>query len=175
MADPGILLADVRVVVTEVNVADHARKQIRDAAVAALTTDLVPGTVLGIYPGRVHPFEDGDLPAISVFTAAEQVDPSLNVMGGGGQFRRLELLLEIRAKVGTTASPDLLSVLDNIALEAERSLEGSATLSGLLQDLEVERTGTELVGEDTEKPVGLMTIQWTALYRVDPADPAVIA
>ena len=170
---PGLTIADVRVVVTEENVADHARTQIRTAASAALTAALVPGTVRGVHPGRVHPFQAEDLPAVSVFTRGEAVR-DLDVMGGGAHHRELELVVEIRAKADSEATPDLLTVLDTVALEAERALYGDATLNGLLKELDVVTTTTELEGEGTEKPVGLETVVWRCVYRCDPADPSTL-
>lgn len=175
MADPKFLVHDVRVVVTEETMADHIRKQVRDAAVAALTTALVPGVVRGVYPGRVHPLEDTSLPAVMVYTGAEAVDRTRDVLDRSGQWRELELVVEIQAKAASTASPSLLAILDNVALEAEKVLHGDATLAGLLKELDVATTATVLEGENTEQPVGTMTITWGAVYRCNPADPSVLA
>jgi len=145
--------------------------------VAALE-GLIPLTVSGVYPGRVHPFKTEDLPALSVFTANEVPVRERDVMDGGPadpeQWRALELLVEVRVKVASTASPDLLSALDVVALEVERAIEEDATLAGLLKELDLASTVQESEGENSEAPVGVLMMTWAAVYRCNPADPATI-
>lgn len=144
--------------------ADHARKQIRDAVATAITSLTTTGA--NVYKSRVYPHDT--LPCLSVYTLNERVVQDLTV--GSKQHRVMPLVIEARVKQNDTLDEEL----DKIAAEIETAITTNAPLLALLKGLELSTTDIELVGGEEEKPCGLMTLVFDVEYRVNETDPTVI-
>ena len=140
----------------------HVRRQIREAAAAAVTGLTTTGS--RVFQSRIHPLRDADLPCLLISTDDEQIDASNAVMGG-----ELERELTLTVRGVAKANADLDDTLDGIAEQVEPVLNG-ATLSGkakkcLLASIRVE------MDETLEKPVGTITLEYRVTYFTTPAAP----
>lgn len=104
---------------------DHIRKQIRDAAVAALTGLATTGA--NVFSGRISPLRESERPALIVFLTGDDADFDAQV-AGLTEARTGQLRIEGVAQANDT----ILDVLDQIALEAEAAICGNAALLALL-------------------------------------------
>ncbi len=140
----------------------HVRRQIREAAAAALTGLATTGS--RVFQSRIHTLRDPDLPCLLISTDDEQIDAENAVMGGE-LTRELTLVVKGVAKTATT----LDDTLDGIAEQVEPVLNG-ATLGNLVKRCTLERIGVEM--DDTlEKPAGVITLTYRTLYFTSPAAP----
>jgi hypothetical protein len=140
----------------------HVRRQIREAAAAALTGLATTGS--RVFQSRINTLRDPDLPCLRISTDDEQIDAENAVMGGE-LTRELTLVVKGVAKTATT----LDDTLDGIAEQVEPVLNG-ASLGGLVKRCTLERIGVEM--DDTlEKPAGVITLQYRTLYFTSPAAP----
>jgi len=139
----------------------HARQQIRDQMITTLTGLTTTGSAVN--NSRVY--DHAVLPCISVYTLSEEVEESLE--SAGKQFRSLSVMVEIRAK----AADNLEDTLDTISSEVETAIfaNGDQTLSGKCKFFDFEGSDIELSG-DAERPFGLMTMRFVAMYRVNRSD-----
>jgi hypothetical protein len=137
----------------------HVRQQIRDQ----LKTTLLGLTTTGsnVYDSRVY--DHDTLPSLAIYTLSEE----LGEESGNKQLRMLNVMVEARAK----ATTNLDNTLDTIGAEVEAAIfaSGDTTLNGKCKDFDYEGVDIELSG-DAEKPVGLMSMRFVALYRVDKSD-----
>ena len=145
---------------------DHVRKQIRDQAVTDLTGLTTTGA--NVFPGRLYPIQDSELPGLLVYTN-DEVSEIDNMTRPRGLERSLELIVEGLA-AGTTTVED---TLDTIAKEVEAAL-GNSTLGGLVKDLFLIGSVVEVSGEG-KKQTGAIKMTWNAFYRTieNAADAAV--
>lgn len=144
----------------------HARAQIRQALVTRLTG--LGSTGARVSANRVHVFESLDLPALRVY--AESEDKQDELMGGRQQ-RRVTFTIEALAKQNSA----LEDTLDQIALEVETAIAIDQTLGGLCKGgLRYDGIGDFRIDDDTDQPVGVWPLRFTAEYDVDAANPAVI-
>ena len=142
--------------------ADHIRKQIRDAAATALTGLTTTGS--NVFPSRNHRTRPGDLPGLLIYTKDEDSAPD-NFVRPRDLSRELELIVVGRAKDNAT----LDDTLDLICAEVEAAI-GNSTLSSLVKDLILETTVIEFDGDgDAEHGDAVMT--WRAQYRTAENDP----
>ena len=147
----------------------HVRTQIRNAVIAALVG--LPTTGNRIYPGRTLPLDldRAGGPALLVFAGDE---PEVEVVGFGvPRMEQHTLLLHVRglAKAGI----NLEDVLDQIALEVQPAIGGSAALQGALAkgcDLVAVQAGED---ETLEQPVGMITLTWRCQYYIYADNPSV--
>jgi hypothetical protein len=138
--------------------ADHCRKQIRDALVLGLAGMT---TVNSIHTGRVHPIEEGDLPALLIFTNEEAVE-DLNKAKDGK--RTLTVTIEAHSQ-----GDDVVDQLDAIAAEVEPLATGAA-VPVWVKEVELTSTMVELSG-DAVYPAGLIRLDFAYLYHANPAAP----
>jgi len=103
-------------------VAYHARKQIRDLAVAALTN--LATTQDRVYSGRARPLTPAQMPALMIYAIDEH--SVLDAKGKPATLLRT-LTLAIEGKAGGSDSALLDDTLDQIADEVEAVL-GAGTL-----------------------------------------------
>jgi hypothetical protein len=137
--------------------ADHCRKQIRDALVAGSAS---LSTVLTVHAGRVVALDPADLPALLVFTNEETVE---KVNRDGDQTRILVVTVEAHVQ-GT----GVVDTLDAIAAEAEPLI--FANLPAWVKDADLISTSTELTGEAVQ-PAGIVRLEYTVKYHVNRAAP----
>lgn len=135
------------------------------------------GTLTGVNvsAGRVNPEVVPDLPAVNVVTGDEEVDPDQQATGyppsPPGKWvdeRSCEYEIECRATV--LAGGALDDAVDALVLQVETALNANRDLSGAATDWSYQGSTSESTG-DLEQPVGLRTLLYRAIYRVDARDP----
>ncbi len=137
--------------------ADHVRKQIRDAVVVQLTGLTTTGAK--VFPSRVYSLEAASVPALLVYTNSESASVVSLAPSGRDMGRTLEIVIEAVAK----ANSGLDDALDTIITEVEIALGDDITLGGLLKDLQLTAIDVSLSG-DAQKPTGSARMTWTAEY-----------
>lgn len=143
----------------------HVRQTIRDKIKILLTGLTTTGST--VYASRVY--DHKTLPALAIYALDEQSSDDLDnvTFTSTNQHRLLNIAIEARAKA--TSSVD--ATLDTISAEIETALfaGGDTTLDGTCKYFEYKGLEVELSGEQ-EQPSGLMTMRFSALYRVDVTD-----
>lgn len=142
----------------------HERQLIREAAVAALLgtePDYNTAARDRVFETRVVPFNRKKLPAISVYSLSESVDPE-SAKSAPRELKR-SLTLAIEAAVIATESMNLDDALDEISLEIEIALHRDDSLGGKVSDLVLSGTELDVVG-DGENPVGVARLSYSATY-----------
>jgi len=142
----------------------HARELIRKAVASAVTGLATTGT--SVFTNRLYPYNDDDLPNLSVYAA--QSPETVEDEGTMGSYQLRVLPVEIVARAKTTA--ELEDTLDDICAEVETALVGSAAVDALVKSLRLISTEIEM-DNDGEKPVGAARMEWEVIYRVDGAAP----
>ena len=141
---------------------DHVRKQIRKAAIAALTDLATTGS--RIYPGRVYPLAKAQLPGLLVFTPAEQ---------SGREDSATDSMRDVNLTVTglVRISENIEDELDDIALEVEQALDALG-LAGIAKIYHgIQSTLTELSGEDVDQPHGAIALEFLYTYRTRTGSP----
>jgi len=141
----------------------HVRQLIRDKIKSLLTGLTTTGS--RVYTSRVYNHKA--LPALAIYTHDEQSSDDLEnvTFGETTQHRLLNIVVEARAK----ATANLDKTLDTISAEVETALFADTTLGDKCKYFEFNGLEVELSGE-SDQPVGLMTMRFSALYRVDKTD-----
>lgn len=134
--------------------ADHVRKQLREAVAAAVTGLTTTGA--RVFQSRVYPIQAAELPGLSVYTESETAEES--TVEPDPTVRRV---VELRVDGYASAVADLDDVLDQIAKEVETALAPGVSVSG--QSVELVYTGCQ-IDQDAEaaRPHGLVSLQFTA-------------
>lgn len=141
----------------------HARQKIRDQAVTELTGLATTGS--RVYPSRIYPLQEAELPALLVYAHEEESEPfNLDLDG-----RILERSLTLTVTGVAQATSGIEDTLDQIAAEVEAAL-GLSMLNGLAADLYLAGTRLELSGEG-DQPTGSIHLDWRVLYRTMEKDP----
>ena len=99
----------------------HAHTQIRDAAVLALTG--LTSTGARVYPNRMFPLADANLPGLRVFLNDESVSTD-TIHSPPVQTRNVQLVVECCAKEST----DLDEACDTMQDEVETAIAGGITV-----------------------------------------------
>jgi hypothetical protein len=141
--------------------ADHVRKQIRDAAATVLGN--LTTTSTRVYPSRVHELQDNELPGLRLYTQNEDIEP---MTMGPSLMRNLELVVEACVKKSDTYDDDM----DLVCKEVEVALAAAATLSGKCKDVILRRTEIEF-DDKGEKPVGVARMTFNVVYMTTRAAP----
>ena len=138
--------------------AAHVRKQIRDAAVTALTGLATTGA--RVFASRVYPLQDDDLPALRVDTNNEDVD-SESIIANRVLDRELQVLVQACVKQNATYN----DTIDQIIQEVEVALSTLAaqTMAGA-KSVQLQRIEVVLAGE-AEKPVAVATMLFAVPYH----------
>ena len=146
----------------------HVREQIRDAVVNAVTyLDL---TARRVFRTRVYPMDSESLPGICVYTQSETSSPA--TIGGLTSVSTYLRVMLVNIEVYAKASVDLDNTLDDIAVEIETAMATDATLDGLVEDTVLSGTEIDIMGGDSEQPVGVMRLTYNVTYRTTLADPS---
>lgn len=135
--------------------ADHVRKQIRDAAAAALN-NLATSTT-HVFESRTHELQGGDLPGLRIYTNEERIaTESLGV----GRIREhsLDLVVECCSKKASGMDDELDAMIKEVmvALDANQGIGGA-------KYVEPRRVEIDMDGE-SEKEVGVARITFEVLY-----------
>lgn len=133
---------------------NHVRRQIRDAAVAALTGLATTGA--RVYPSRVYPMQDANLPGLRVYMQEDAPSGEETL----GVDRLAEFTAMLVVEICVKATTDLEDLLDQIALEVQIALYAPAAMGVAAKRMGPPTWSSELGGQ-AEKPVavGTMTIE----------------
>lgn len=130
----------------------HARQQLRDAVVTAVTGLALTGS--RVYTARVYPAQDSELPHLEVNT----VDESASDVLLDGSIER-QVTLEITARARATAA--LANTLDAIAEQVETTLGASINVNG--KDVDLAYTGASIqFSGDADQPIGTASLTYRA-------------
>jgi hypothetical protein len=141
----------------------HARQQIRDAVVTAVTGLATTGS--NVFRTRIHPLDQQSLPALLVYTLEEASEA--DAMGASRSLLR-SLRVAIDAVVQQVT--DLDDLLDDIAAEVETAVDSNAALNGLVRDITLDSSSITKSGEGEQSALGLRLV-FTALYRTRRSAP----
>jgi hypothetical protein len=143
----------------------HARKQIRDAFVAALTG--LPTAGARVEASRVFPVASPFLPTILIYTIEETSQAS-----GMDRPQPLQRLLTVAVECAAEAA-DVDDVLDAMAAEIETAIGADETLGGLVLDVTLLRTQIGLESPGRARS-GRARLDFGVLYRTRSANPHTI-
>jgi hypothetical protein len=142
--------------------ADHPRKLIRAAAVAALIgTAPNYATAAGarVFPTRMIPYKANELPAIAVYTLTETVDPKSRASAPQELARTAELAIEGALEAKQTVDDDL----DSLAFDIENAIEADDTLSGTVSWVWLKTTELSVL-ERGDQRIGVVRLVFEAAY-----------
>ena len=140
----------------------HVRKQLRDAAIAAMKAG-VPALANRVDKVRGYSRNLDRLPSAEVSTPGEQTS---GVTSDGVLDRNIELLIT----VFVSGSDDVEDQCDALAVGIEKSLYGSSDVMGMVKELAPESMSFEMQGE-AEKRVARMQMSWAAVVQTFENDP----
>jgi len=134
--------------------ANHLRRQIRDAAVSALSGLTTSGT--RVFENRVYDLQDTDLPGLRIYTNNEDVE--IASLGISRLLERsLELVVECCAKSTTfDDTVDLMIQEVEVAIAANQGMGGA-------KYVQLKRIEIEMAGEG-EKPIGVARMTFEVPY-----------
>jgi len=144
----------------------HVRRQIRDAVHSLVSGG---GTSLGanVFNSRIELYANSELPAGAVYTRRDETDPELVQISGVVE-RTLLLSIEVRAK----AASGMENELDLADAEIQALIMADATIGALAFD--TSHLATEIEFDNaSEQKVGVATIDYRVLYRIDEKDATV--
>ncbi len=144
----------------------HARDQIRDAVLAAVTG--LTTTKKNAFASRVHPMNDNEMPCLLVFTRSETSNPATF-----GTARRIERRLQVMVEGYVKMAAGYDDRLDKISTEIEKAIYNNTSLKALVEDIFLADTEIKLTGE-AEKPVAVVSMNFAALYYTPENDPETI-
>lgn len=123
---------------------------------------------------RVHPSRPttgrplATLPALCIYTTAEEAIPELATYDGSVRKEARELTLVIEGYAEDTDGLD--DTLDDIAAEVEAAMAGDESINSLAEESSFRETEIEFDAE-AEAPHGIVRLTYGVLYRVNPEDP----
>ncbi|MCU0806309.1 MAG: hypothetical protein MUF79_14660 [Burkholderiales bacterium] len=147
--------------------ADHVRRQLREAVATAVTGLTTTGS--SVFQSRIWPVQSSELPALLVYTTTETVTTE-TIENPEGQRREIEVRVDGIAK----AAANLDDTLDQIAKEVETALAAAITVAG--KSVRVYYTGCEIEFDaETEAEAGAVQMRFTAeLFTAADAPDALI-
>lgn len=142
--------------------AAHIRKQIRDAAAAALGSATTGGA--NTFESRTHELQDANLPARRVYTNDE--DARISSLGTG---RLIERALELVVECCSKKASGLDDELDLMIQETEVIIAANQSIGGA-KYVQLARIDIDMEGE-AEKEVGVARMTFNVLYITALATP----
>ena len=134
----------------------HVRRQIRDKVASILRTN-VSLVKKRVYTTRVHPLNEDNLPAISVYTGSELVQR----LNAGVTDVSRDLTLDIDIYVRETRNFD--DDVDAIAVQIEEALADNFTLAGLVKYSVLTSTEIRFDGE-ADQILGVAKMTYSIRY-----------
>jgi hypothetical protein len=141
----------------------HAREQIRDAAVTALTGLTTTGT--RVYRSRIYPLAQAKLPGLAIYTKSESTDYATQARP-----RTLIRTLSVAVEAYVSANTDFDETIDDIASEVEAAMYTNLTLGGLAKDSKISGIEIDFSG-DGENPVAVATLTIDITYVTTEGSP----
>lgn len=143
--------------------ANHVRRQLREAVATALTGLATTGT--RVFQSRVYELQETEMPGLVVYTTGEEtVDQSISNLIG----RSIQIVIEAKTK----AAADLDDKLDQMAKEIEIALGGTVSVAG--QPIALQYEGADIEMIEADRPAGMITMRYSALLYTQRATPDVI-
>ncbi len=140
--------------------ADHLRRQIRDAAKTILTGLTTTGA--RVFVDRVYPLQSTDLPGLRIMTNYETIGSTS--FGANRRIeRQLELVVEACSKLVGEQGRTVDDQLDQIAKEVEVALANNNTLSNTCKYVQPEKFESDINGE-ADKPFGILRMTFSVFY-----------
>lgn len=124
--------------------ANHVRAQIRALLHTRLKGAGVTDAGVNVFNSRVTPYEQGQLPAINITSASEQVERGAM---GPVQDRRMDMRFDVIAQAGEGTA----DVLDKICAQIETRIMPGAWSQALIFDIEVTGIDEVFDGDGTAK------------------------
>lgn len=150
--------------------ANHVRQQIREAVATTLTG--LTTTSTRVFQSRLRPLVDADLPALRIYTDAEEVNNEVSI----GFPNRQERTLTVRVEAVVKVADNFDDALDTIIKECEAALNASTsayTAGGLARGgITLDRIEIDHDAE-TDKPVGIARMDFQAVYYTQSNAPDV--
>lgn len=144
--------------------ANHVRRQLREAIAAAVTGLTTTGT--NVFQSRLYPFSVNDLPCLRIVSDGDQVQAQ-TVNHPYTQMRTTQITIEARA----IATQDLDDTLDQICKEVEIAISSAAGIAKSMYLLGT-RIEMEALGE---QPIGVATMIYSKdLYTASNAPDVVL-
>lgn len=144
---------------------NHLHRQIREAVKAQLTG--LTTTATRVYPNRLQPLGDGNLPGLRIFMDDEEAT-ALTMHSPYMQERTLTLIVECCAKV----SDALDNTLDQISKEVENALSPGISLGG--QIIPAVYAGMQFDDAISDKPAGVKRLRFAVSYTAQSNAPDVL-
>lgn len=146
--------------------ADHVRKQLRDAVVLAVTGLATSGAK--VYAESAKIMQDQHLPGLKVYTDGED-GADETISSPSVRLRTVNLVVECVAK--TDAGMD--DLLDQMAAEVETALAGGVTIGGDVLPLPYDGAEARTSGEQ-EQFTGSIALRFTVDLRNLSTEPDVL-
>lgn len=141
----------------------HARKQIRDAIVSALTGLVTTGA--NVFPSRITPVSENKLPALLIYTSEEASEPLS--MGDPRKFGRT-VVVEVQGIV--QAGEDCDDKLDLVASEVEVAMYADPEFGGLVEDTRLVSTDMDFT-DKAKIHLGRITLKYEIDYNTVEGSP----
>lgn len=147
--------------------ADHLRKQIRAAAVTALTS--LTTTTTHVYSGRVSPLAETELPALLVFLNVDETTEGAYNSGATVDHSAM-----LRVEAVCKGNDEAVDTLDQIAAEVETALFANSAFLALLMVTPSPPTAQLSIDEPVEGlglRLGSLTMVFPIMFRTRLGDP----
>ncbi len=135
----------------------HVRQSIRDNAVTACTGLSTTGS--NVFRSRVYPLGEGKLPALVIYTSAEEVD-HMRIDKPRDLDRTLSLVIE--GVVRATSNYD--TTLDTICAEVEAAMATDVTRGGYAKDCRLTSVGFDF-SDEGDRPIAMAQLTYSINYR----------
>lgn len=145
----------------------HPRTLLREAVVAQLTDATAAGS--RVYDTQIDPHRKGSLPAISVYTLSEPVEPD----AANTAPRELTRVpnVEIAGWVSGGDGSAVARAMDNLAGEIEAAMDADRYFAGTAGESVLEGTEMEIRAENgrSDPLIGIVVLTYSVTYRTIPA------
>lgn len=136
--------------------ADHIRKQIRDATKTALGA--LSGSAGEVFAYRVWPIEPASLPLVSVQTAGDEVSRA-SPEAEAHDPEAIERVVDLRVTAYQAGGEETLDgLLDATSADVERALAAGIVVSGV--ELRLDYQGAAVAYEGGDQPYGSVQMRW---------------
>ena len=144
--------------------ADHLRKQIRDAAVTALTGLTTSGA--RVFENRTHELQDVNLPGLRIYT-----NDGASKVGSSGVKRIRERSVELVVECCSKKSSGMDDELDAMIKEVEVALDAVGAIPAA-KSVDPGREEIDMGGE-AEKEIGVARLTFVVTYQTARGAPDV--
>ena len=148
--------------------ADHLRKQIRDAVVAAVTGLTTTGA--NVFQNRVHNMPDSKLPCLLVQTESDTMEFDTLTEP---RRERHELILSVEGVVKNASEVTSENTFDLICKEVEIAMDAAAGIQALVKDYFLASTQFSRSGEG-DQPIVSAQMLWSFEYNIREGIPDVV-